>query len=100
MDGQTGVDGGNVIFTPSKTGPTDVRRFMAGKATGDGKDGAVIFLAADGDEVIRLESGGRVLVRGELCDDNPEICAVFRAWLDACTTQHPTAIKDEDARGC
>ena len=84
-----GADGGSVDVHASHP-PTNVYAFMAGKAWGDGQDGHISFKAADGQEMIRLESGGKVFIRGVPCDDNPFVYRTFRAWLGATTYSEPT----------
>ena len=68
---ETNGAGGSVTFAP-----------------GDGKpSGSIIFLLADGREMMRFDDDGKVYVRGEQVDDNQDIYMHFRRWLQlACIT--------------
>ena len=57
--------GGDVVFTPGNGGPS----------------GDLVFLLADGREMIRFDDDGKVYVRGEQVDDNQGIYMHFRRWL-------------------
>ncbi len=50
---------------------------------GGGKpQGNIVFLLADGREMIRFDHDGKVYVRGEEVDDNLGIYMHFRRWLE------------------
>lgn len=57
-------------------------------APGHGKpQGNIVFLLADGHEMMRFDHDGKVYVRGEQVDDNQGIYMHFRRWLQlACIT--------------
>jgi hypothetical protein len=57
--------GGNVTFAPGNGEPS----------------GNIVFLLADGREMIRFDHDGKVYVRGELVDDNQGIYMHFRRWM-------------------
>lgn len=70
--------GGNITFTPGRGEP----------------DGSIIFLLANGTEVLRFDHNGKTFVRGNEiaeADDDAIVYVAFRSWLR-------TAIRGEDMR--
>ena len=68
---ETNGVGGNVTFAPGYGKPS----------------GSIVFLLADGREMMRFDHDGKVYVRGDEVDDNQGIYMHFRRWLQiACIT--------------
>ena len=44
--------------------------------------GNIVFLLADGREMMRFDDDGKVYVRGDQVDDNKGIYMHFRRWLE------------------
>jgi len=69
-----GGKGSDIAFHPGKGS-------AAREGVAAGRDGALIFNDADNKEFLRLESGGKAFVQGELVADNKGVYDAFVEWL-------------------
>lgn len=69
--------GGDVILKPGRGG---IPRRAASDCESP-RDGSIVFQDANDQELMRLESGGKIYIRGTQVDDDDRVYATFLEWL-------------------